>query len=188
MKVYRPAPPGLYPLLNEFRIGDYVYSPAVADYTSNTGTVLANSILTAYYPVPRKLKVDEIAIFITQAGAAGGKGRLGIYNSDGHAYPGALRLDAGEIPIDGVGCQKITIDEVLAPGTYFLALTVNAANMRTYYITRYLSPIRSATSCGSSYGGYDTFRAYGPLPDPHPAGGMSITSLWGVVLRIAATP
>jgi hypothetical protein len=65
-------------------------------------------VMPIYVPGPNGAAVDELGLEITAGGTAGGLARVGIYD-DFEGWPWDLIVDAGTIPIDGVGWQHVDV-------------------------------------------------------------------------------
>ena len=87
--------------------GRYYSSPATHTLsTSNTAERLFT--FPIYVPGVNGCAIDELGLEITTGGTAGGLARVGLY-ADKEGIPWDLLLDAGTIPIDGVGWQHVDV-------------------------------------------------------------------------------
>jgi hypothetical protein len=93
-----------------------------------TGAVANGVMSAARVGVPEATSITSIAAEVTIAGSAGSVIRLGVYNDNGHGYPGTLLVDAGTIDGTVVGVASIPFDGlsghpsavVTAAGTYWI--------------------------------------------------------------------
>ncbi len=139
--------------------------------TFSTVGVSANRIYAVPFHVSRKRTYQYAAIYVTAAGGAGKKARLGIYADDGTVLPGAFIEDWGEVAIDSTGLKAIDItDRQLDKGLYWVVMhTEDSFTLRGRTATSF-SPlgVRSLGSAalGGVEGGYFKDTAYAVLPDP----------------------
>jgi len=75
----------------------------------------------------RPFKCTGIGIYVTAAGSAGSKIRIGLYdNTEATGLPRYKLIDSGEIAADTVGAKQITIDPIdLWDDVYWTCLLVN---------------------------------------------------------------
>lgn len=96
---------------------------------SSTSSVLAvGTARVAPWLVLRPITIDRIGVGITAAGEAGAKVRPIIYADDGSCYPGALLLDAGQLPADAIAAPEATVALSLQPGLYWIGGVVQAVS------------------------------------------------------------
>lgn len=117
------VPPFRNPLL---RAGNYVAT------SSPNGTQASNALgigtlRLAPWLVRRTVTIVRVAAEITVVGDVGSKFRIALYADGGDSSPGALILDAGQINGDSATVQEITVNQVLAPGLYWIGGAVQAA-------------------------------------------------------------
>jgi hypothetical protein len=155
--------------LQFLRTGEYMGYPFGRGTTD--WAISANRLYACSLHTPRKLTVDRIAINVTTAGAAGKKGRLGIYKAGTNLYPGALLKDYGEVAVDAIAVVYAEADQALTDRLYFMVLVSNGApTIKTLYST--WTPMGvSATDLCQIQGAWDKAFTYAALPDPFPAGG-----------------
>ncbi len=70
------------------------------------------------------MMLSELGLRVSTAGAAGTKARLGIYHAQADGLPGALLVDAGEVPTDSIAYVSVTINETLAAGTVYWLVAI----------------------------------------------------------------
>jgi len=121
------------------------------------------------------ITIDQLAISISTAAAAGGVARMGLYADDGALYPGQLIYDSGEIDTTTTGPKTAAPPSpiVIAKGTPFWTCFLCGVAV--------LKPKTSDSTClsalgtgnivgGWSFNGFYADQAYGALPATHPAG------------------
>ena len=136
------------------------------------------------------ITIDQLAISIYTAAAAGGVARMGLYADDGTLHPGQLIYDSGEIDTTTTGPKTATPPSpiVIAKGTPFWTCFLCGVAAP--------KPKSSDVACLSALGvdniavswsrsGFYAWGAYGPLPAIHPAG-MFLRGLYDYVhIRLA---
>lgn len=131
------SPFGFSPLF-QYKSGLYYNSFGV-----NNGTVLlVNNQARATTPQPISVptRFDRIGINVTGAGDAGCLIALGLYRDVAGlngGFPGALFLDAGQVPGDGVAFVERTINVVLPPGLWWPCALVTGAPVTAPTVTSY---------------------------------------------------
>lgn len=102
------------------------YSNAITN--NGTGTVSLALNVIRYLPIvlSNQMTIDRFSMEVTTAGTASAVARLGIYASSNN-LPTDLILDAGEIAVDSTGVKTINVNQLLAPGLYFMAFNHNSA-------------------------------------------------------------
>lgn len=139
--------------------------------TFSTIAVAADRIHAIPFHVSRKRTYQYAAIYVTVAGSAGKKARLGIYADDGTILPGALIEDWGEVAIDSTGLKVIDItDRQLDKGLYWVVMhTEDTFTLRSRTASSF-SPLGVRSTGGAALGGveggYIKDTAYAALPDP----------------------
>ena len=168
--------PGEYDYLH-FRASGKYHGSSVVQSAWGGITLLTNYIYVVPYYCPQAVTVTRMAIQARTV-AAGAECIIGIYEDNGNCSPEGSPLVYGSAKIDcsaGVGIKEVTGLSINLSGStlYWLAIITNNASWQTNY--------NSATSMPSLIGwdtttldaveniGYRTSRAYGALPDPHPA-------------------
>jgi hypothetical protein len=132
----------------------------------------------AFLFCPVNISMDRIAFNVTIAGAAGTKGRAGIYEDNGVIYPGKLVLDGGEFAVDTTGIKETTISPalILQKGKIYWLVFQSSG-------TPTLRAIVVDSVCATVFGvdstlpltpgrGYYLAGTYGALPSTFPAGGL----------------
>jgi len=171
--------PSFSPIINDFYVSAYAYRTGVAQ------TINVDRLWATFYPVRRRIRVDRIGVEVDTAGGAGAKMRLGIYKDDGNYYPGDLVVDAGEIDCTTTGSKTLTIDEILEPGIYWLVFNGNDATIKIYYMGGILGISVRPTYLDEVFCSYYLDQAYGPLPDPFPAGATKYFNAYMLSLRVS---
>lgn len=105
--------------------GQYVWTSSPGS-VSTSNTQGAGSLRLVPWIVERALTLDRIGAEVTVIGDVDSKFRLGIYADNGHAYPGALLLDAGQIAGDAVAVAGLTCAVDCPPGLYWIGGAVQA--------------------------------------------------------------
>ena len=156
----------------------------VLAYVGEAKALTPSRLYAQAFPVSRPLRVDRIAANV-QVPQADQTMRLGIYKSDGEAYPKDLLVDAGIIDISTEGTKILNIDETLEPGLYFTAF-INVAPTATFLSHLYFLPVIGHPSTTDLQAiGWNVGAAFGPLPDPYPAVADITTRLYSIALRIS---
>ena len=178
---------GLSTYLTDRRGGNY-YRKSQRWYvpSDNTNTLTATnhstpSVFLVPFPVHKTLVIDQIAVEVTSAGAAGSNLRFGIYNGDATTVvPTTLVVDSGDISAATIGVKTFTPGTAitLTPGLYFTAFSTSSATahgIRSLTTTNFAQVIGLASAGGTSLGTYinGTRAAYGALP----ANASSLTAL-----------
>ena len=168
-------------------VGNY-YTYFLTSLALTTVAMAANYLYGFPFIVPIVQTFDRIAIRVSTLSA--GNCRLGIYISNGNAYPTALILDAGEVDTGSTGVKEININQTLQPGLYWLAIVVNATPTVIALAagSQIVLGIDSSLT-GSPYVGWSKVFNYAALPNPYPDEASNITNTVGrpaVFLRKAA--
>lgn len=109
---------------SSYKAGAWLFPPLAP-----TTAALSNGVMSAArVAISEPTNITAIAAEVTVAGSAGSVVRLGIYNDNGHGYPGSIMVDAGTIDGTVVGVATITFDGfsgrptpvVTAAGTYWI--------------------------------------------------------------------
>ena len=173
--------------LTDRRSGNY-YRKSQRWYvpSDNTNTLTATnhvgfSVFLVPLPVHATMTIDQIAVEVTSAAAAGVNLRFGIYNGDTTTVvPTTLVVDSGNISASTIGVKTYTPASpiVLTPGLYFTAFSTDATvayGIRSLTTTNFAQVIGLAAAGGTSLGTYinGTRAAYGVLP----ANASSLTAL-----------
>ena len=178
---------GLSTYLTDRRGGNY-YRKSQRWYvpSDNTNTLTATnhstpSVFLVPLPVHKTMVIDQIAVEVTSAGAAGSNLRFGIYNGDATTVvPTTLVVDSGDISAATIGVKTFTPGTAitLTPGLYFTAFSTSsgtAHGIRSLTTTNFAQVIGITSAGGTSLGTYinGTRAAYGALP----ANASSLTAL-----------
>ncbi len=132
------------------------------------------------FPVPATIVLDRIGIYVSLAGTAGSKFRMGIYDSvsSTDVYPHLLKVDGGEEDGTVTTAHKSTISTTLTPGTYWLTILAGTAG-----------PTVDSSGPSGAWLGYDNTlhaaaqsylkvaQAYGALPATCPSSGTLFTGI-----------
>jgi len=164
--------------LNDRRSGNY-YRKSQRWYvpSDNTNTLGATnhstpSVFLVPLPVHKTMTIDQLAVEVTTAGAAGSTLRFGIYNGDTTTVvPTTLVVDSGDISAATIGVKTFTPGTaiILTPGLYFTAFSTSSASVvgvRSLTTTNFAQVIGLTAAGGTSLGTYinGTRAAYGALP------------------------
>jgi len=155
---------------------------------SNTQSIYANRLYATYLAVPRGVMVDRIGVVINEA-AVGGSLRMGIYRDDNlDTYPDSLVLDAGAIDVGTTGEKTIEMSQHLEGGIYFLAFISDATpKLWLQADPRWRCPMGQGAAVGYYANVWQVnSHAYGPLPDPFPAGAVGVNDEWQIAVRVAS--
>lgn len=178
---------GLSTYLTDRRGGNY-YRKSQRWYvpSDNTNTLTATnhstpSVFLVPLPVHKTMVIDQIAVEVTSAGAAGSNLRFGIYNGDATTVvPTTLVVDSGDISAATIGVKTFTPGTAitLSPGLYFTAFSTSSSTahgIRSLTTTNFAQVIGLTSAGGTSLGTYinGTRAAYGALP----ANASSLTAL-----------
>jgi len=180
--------PGIY-------IGDYdflrfsrsqrYFTTGIVGNALTSGITNYNLLMAQFFSTPVNFSFDRIAFNVTTAGAAGTKGRVGIYEDDNTIYPGVLILDGGEFAVDSTGVKETTINPAMTlqrGKIFWLAfLSSGSPTIRLVSASSIISAIHGNNSSLSILfqSGYEISQSYGALPTPYPAGAGCSTSMTG---------
>jgi hypothetical protein len=177
-----PAPEIL--LFGSFIVGRYVDPGSVTGATTPT-TFPANLLIGHLICVPRKMRFDRLGVRVNVAGAAGARGRLGLYNVDPDTfYPTSLIVDAGEFDATVPGAVELVINQTLERGWYLACFIVNDATIGFRVALHGITPLGGVLGYERMDQGWSVAQAYGPLPANYPEGG-SLYDMRNVQLRLA---
>lgn len=179
--------PTRIPVQYEFRPNCYYNTLLGIGALALSGSKTTITIHTLYaqaFPVPRKVRVDSIGVYVATA-QVDKKLRLGIYNSNGLAYPSERLLDAGEVSVGSVGDRFIEIDETLDAGLWFIIWVTDAGTCQLQS-SGYFMPLAGAFSTQDSQAiGWTKSMVYGPLPSVFPSGATLLCKYYSAALRVA---
>lgn len=106
--------------------GTAQYTVPGVDFSGiSTRALTASRIYYSPWLVVSPITIDQLAIEVTTAGAAGKIARLAIYNADTDWQPTSKVVDAGTVVVDPGAVPAVTTASVsltLAPGRYLSAL------------------------------------------------------------------
>ena len=168
---------GDFSFLRIKKTGRYFGSFLTGGAITTQSLASANSLRVFPFFVPKTMRFDRIAIRVsTAATGAVPRIRLGVYEDkgDGSVYPGALKLDAGEVTVNTIGLKELVIDLTLKGGKlYWLTLIgqdtaslVAAAIPAADALATFLGMDNGLT--GTPYLGYAITQTYGALPANFP--------------------
>lgn len=104
------------------------FHPVSPGGSGTPSNALGNGTLRlAPWLVQTRTPIDRIGVDVTVVGEAGSKVRPVIYRDNGHAYPGKLVLDGGQLAGDAVAAAEATVAATLEPGLYWIGAVVQAA-------------------------------------------------------------
>jgi hypothetical protein len=155
-----------------FKVGtdnyDAWYSSPSTGANLTTGAIAANTLYAMPLILPIALRIDRIAINVTTAGT--GSARLGIYK-DKLGYPKKLKYDAGEVDISTTGAKKITGNQKLDPGFYWMVVVSNGTPTIRCFTKDGLQNLLgwSSTLPNNPNYGLSVAFTYAALPDQFPA-------------------
>jgi hypothetical protein len=136
--------------------------------------------------------LDRLGIEITTL-AAGGTGRLGIYDSVSitDLTPNNLIVDGGAVVTTAVAVVSVTINQILTAGKlYWLAVNLGtlAPSLRTVNAGTVSGILGYPNTLGTSVGlGWQVASAFGALPNPFPASPtVMITPVPLIAYRLSA--
>lgn len=162
------------------RAGNYYRASGMWYYASENATqhTAVNHSQTSVFLVPfvvqKQISIQQLAIEVTTAGAAGSVGRLGLYAGDPSTClaTGLPLYDSGSIAMNTTGVKTVTPASalVLPAGLYFFAFSHNSASafqLRSLSANAFPSVIGKTTAGGSLQGSYinGVRGAFGALPD-----------------------
>jgi hypothetical protein len=153
-----------------------------------TASMVANRLYGFPFIVPKKITLDRIGIKVTSTVAA--FFRLGIYNDNGNAFPGALALDSGPLPCTtGLQIKIINLD-IFPPLVWLSLLSGSTPAMSADAASVSLNILGSGPTLDNSpIGIYHAF-AYAALPDPFPTAAPALllgsaTERWNILVRLS---
>ena len=168
--------------LQLLRTGEYLGYPFTRGSTD--WGISANTLYASPLYLARNITIDRIAINVSAAGAAGTKGRLGVYKTGTNLYPGALVIDGGEVAVDAIAVVAAIIDQALTEGLYFCVLVSNGTpTIKTLYSTWAAMGVLAA-DLFSTNGAWKVAFPYAALPDPFTAGGTFLNHTPVIAPRI----
>lgn len=168
---------------------DCFYMGTLPVWSTGTGAPSLNQIRCLPFFSGRGGVVDRIAFDCTVVGGAGSQLRLGIYDADqGSLYPTTLLADSGTI--DGTlatGVRAFPVNATLQPSRLYWLCGLHGTTAATVRITGG-APLPIFGFGGSTWAnngvgcGWIINFAFGPLPNPAPAGGTPIFISSGAML------
>jgi hypothetical protein len=157
----------------------------------NTSATLGVSLLRAApFPLSKPVVVTAIGAEYTVIGDVGSVFRMGIYADDGTGYPGALLVDAGSFPTDGVPgvvMNALAVPISLPSGIVWLAgavqnVTTTQPTMRTGFARLFGAASLTPPAAGAISIGYAQSSISGALPATFQP--IAASSLAGTAARI----
>jgi hypothetical protein len=150
--------------------------------STTTSAPANNNMRTSPFVVNRTIRIDRLAIEVTNNGSADAAYRLGIYADDGNGRANALVLDAGTVTgLDSTGAKTITVDQALAPGLYWLAAVCQGATTppTVRAITNPYPQVGASSGAGvfAPAGWQRASGISGALPNPITSGGAIDTGI-----------
>ena len=172
--------------------GNY-YRAGNSAWTSTNHPPTINRMYTQAMCFGEDITIDQLAIYISEAAAAGGVARMGLYADDGTLHPGQLIYDSGEIDTTTTGLKTAAppspIVTVIAKGTpFWTCLLCGAAVPKLKSSGANCLPVLGSgnTVGGWSFNGFYADQAYGALPATHPAAGTFLRGMYDYVhIRLA---
>jgi hypothetical protein len=166
---------------NYYRKSQRWYVPSDNTNTLTATNHIGVSVFLVPLPVHATMIIDQIAVEVTTAAAAGVNLRFGIYNADTTTVnPTTLVVDSGNISASTIGVKTYTPASpiTLTPALYFAAFSTDAVaayGIRSLTTTNFAQVIGLTAAGGTSLGTYinGTRAAYGALP----ANASSLTAL-----------
>jgi len=154
--------------------GNY-YRAGNSMWVSTNHPPTINRMYTQVMCFGEDITIDRLAIYISEAAAAGGVARMGLYADDGTLHPGQLIYDSGEISTTTTGPKTAAPPSpiVIAKGTPFWACFLCGVAAPKPKTSDYscLSTLGTGNAAeGWLFNGVYANRAYGALPATHPAG------------------
>jgi len=170
-------------------VGDWIAPPEIYASSYTLTDFPANSLAANLILLQRRMRFDRIGIYVAGAGGAGAEARLGVYEVDWKStspiyYPTDLILDAGAVSCEAAGTREISIDLTLDRGWYALAFVTNDGTIDLTYRRQGLGPLGGTSPNVVITQGWFISQAYGPLPDPFPAGAARYGNRF-VAVRVA---
>ena len=169
VEVYFPRAP-FKPLMYEICVPSWIQTLLQGSPTSLLTAVWSDVLSATAFPVVRRMRFDEIGIRISTT-PPDTHFRLGLYGSDGCAYPKDLLAASGEITIVA-GLNRRPINVTLEPGLYFICWLTDSDAAEFRYNSIALQPITvedPSWALWQQYIGYGVTFPYGALPDPFPS-------------------
>jgi len=160
--------------------GSYYRAGNTTGYS--TGYIPAtNRMYSQVICFPEGITIDQLAIYIYTAAAAGGVARMGLYADNGALYPGQLIYDSGEISTTTTGPKTAAPPSpiVIAKATpFWTCLLCGVAVPKLKSSNSSYQPTLGTDNVGEGwlFNGFAASIAYGALPATHPAGML----LWGM--------
>ncbi len=149
------------------KTGDYFLGISTGDGNQEHTSGNLSRTWASPMVVPRKLKIDRLAVNVTTLQAAS-LTRLGLYRAQADGTPGVLVVDGGTVDSSTTGVKTVTVDESLSPGLYWCAWEYNVASVG---LRGRNSGSALALGFSSSLGNFSlgivyVTHTFGALPDP----------------------
>lgn len=153
-------------------IGEYISHGLMGDIVhrgEGSGLLAAaNAIDVMPFFVPKTQSYDRLAVNVQTADT--GQIYLGIYEDNGHCYPGDLIVDGGEVDSGSTGLKHNNVSYTLERGMYWLARFHSSGPGLTGVRGDSMMAI-AGNLAGGSYCGYRLQQTYdGALPTEFPSG------------------
>lgn len=175
---------------NYYRKSGRWYVPSDNSNTLSAVNHSAPSVFLVPFPVQVTMVIDQLAVELTTAGAAGSLCRFGIYRGNQTSItPSSLLVDSGDISSATLGVKTFTPGAplTLPPGLYFTAFSTNSASVfgvRSLPTTNFAQVIGLASPGNVNLGTYiNGVRAsYGALPAN--ASSLTLNSTVGAIYAL----
>jgi hypothetical protein len=142
-----------------------------------TGAVVAGRLYAIPFVVPKRIRIDRIAINVTTLGT--GNARMGIYESDEKGYPSKRLCASAEVSVSSTGVKSATVDVVLMPGLKWLVVVAaGTPTLRSFAVASLIPILGHGSSLGTAanFGLYVAY-AYAALPATFPSSPTMITAV-----------
>lgn len=146
--------------------------PSVDLTATGTTAIGANQIRYQPFTIQTATQIDQFALEVTAAGAAGTQIRVALHKADADLQPTELVVDAGVAAVDVAGVKTFDVSLTLQPGRYLLGLVSDGTpTLRIFRgAQKFLNPILG----GSPY--LYTLRRSGVTFGPFSNPGLAWTS------------
>ena len=153
--------------------GNYYRAGNSTGYSTRASNI--NRMYSQFMCFGEDITIDQLAIYVSAAGATGSVVRMGLYADNGALHPGQLLYGSGEI-----GTTTTGLKTAAPPSPVVIA---KATPFWTCFLCGTAAPILKCSNpyCRSALGtdnigggwlsnGFYADKAYGALPATHPAG------------------
>lgn len=138
--------------------------PGVAFAGHSTKTMTVDRVW--YQPMRTATKIVLANLWVRVTGALGTLARLGIYEADTDLQPGALVVDIGTIPTNGIAVVTLATTQSLGPGNYLIACTCNSSPTFGVNLGAFPTGMDQAMGDTDLIVALSVAKAYGVLSDP----------------------